>query len=350
MKSILILALLALLPLACFAAPPPQVVSLLRVVLQNKSAFAADAFTYNNFTAYVIFSGGEIYGVILHDSKQGYYIEAGRAEIENALRAYYLSRSYSPDALSQLPDIHARILATKSSHEPGEAKCRQQTGTDVLPCNSFETCKTACLGTPFCPSFAAGGTPGEFIYVLLDFENNSILLDDAYLAENAAYLSFAGNSSEQNALAYLSALSSLNRAATHASLSPLYDGYSYCYPPDYSLSQLTSLQSAAQRAYQNASKFLFLARTSERVANRTFIVLSNSAAAETPAENASAQPSENFSAPPPSALAPVAPAAPTAPSKQDSSQGMAILVGAALAVAAIGGAAYYFSRKGKKRL
>lgn len=307
-------------------------------------------FSHMGATAYAVASGGEIYGIFWPNQASSGYFLSDSGSIADALRSYYLSQGYSPDALSSLSAVHAGINRTQVAHKRGEAKCRQQTGTDALPCNSYETCRTACLGTPFCPNFAAGGKPGEFIHYLLDFENNSAALSLAYENEGAAYLAVAEKASQYNALAYLSSLGSLNKAATRASQSPLYDAYQYCATPDYALASITGLQLIAQRAYQNASKFYSLGGEAVKVANRTVagIVLMEGRKAAREAEAALQNASANASADAPvglpanltggqNASAPSPQGAPSSPLPNPSLPGVMFFAAGALAIAAIAG-------------
>jgi len=89
------------------------------------------------------------------------------------LDAYYRARGYSPGNSSELAAIHEGIQELGHAQDSGEAECRRLAGTDNHPCVSFESCRVACFASPFCPNFIYGGEPGEFVYVLWNFENSS---------------------------------------------------------------------------------------------------------------------------------------------------------------------------------
>ena len=275
-----LIALLALLSISlAFPNTPPAVVVLSAQVAPNGTAHLPIPFQLGGSTAYAIVSGAEIQGFILpSNTMYGYYIATTPGEIEGALQAYYLMEGYSPDALSQFSAVHDGISRIKGTRDSGEAACRVLTGADRNPCDDFESCQKACYSvTSFCLPMALGaGRP--FIDTIWLFENDSSALTSAYAAEADAYSAVSQNASQYNALAYLSSLVGINRAATRASQSQLYDEYSYCFSPDYSLPAITRLQQAAQKAYQNASRFYSIVPDAQAIANRTLSGMASYAA------------------------------------------------------------------------
>jgi hypothetical protein len=301
-----ILALLLALPSIAFAlsASSSAIADIANAALPAGQEYSVQQFEFKNASAFAIVSDNEIYALFASGLPllEGHPL-TGEADISRALEAYYPSQGYSP--WLSFADIHAGLLSVSENYKKGEAKCRQITGTDVLPCDSYDSCRVACLGTPFCPNFANGGKPGEFIHVLLAFENNSKLLGQAYLDESAAYSPLLDGISPREAEAYLESLSGLNRAATRASQSPLYTDYSYCFEPDYSLPVITNMQLSAQKAYAQSRPFLALNSTAQQVRQRTLAALELQSSM-LPAEanrtsagaNASAAPENNSSVAP----------------------------------------------------
>jgi hypothetical protein len=247
-----------------------------RQAVPENGSFYIQKFPFLGSQGFAVVSEGEVYALfesgipMLEDQPI-----TDIARIEALLSAYYYNEGYN-DSLS-FSAIHAGLISVRADHEKGEEACRRITGTDVLPCNSYDACRMVCLGTPFCQNFAASGKPGEFIRVLLEFENNSKQLDAAYLAESVAYSSLTGGITPHGAEAYLESLSSLNRAATRASGSPLYTDYSYCFEPDYALPVITNMQLSAQKAYAQSSPFLLLNSTAQLVRMRTLAALERKA-------------------------------------------------------------------------
>jgi len=256
-----------------------QVSSLAAQVAPNGSNYSIEVFNSSNSNEYVVVSGSEIYGVILPGFPFGEpYLSTDKQRISDALRAYYISHGYSPSALSQLSGVHEGLSQISGSHRKGEAKCRILTGTDRSPCNSYDSCQKACYSvTSFCMPIALGAGH-TFINVIWQFENDSISIENAYELEGKAYSRLSGNATEWNAFLYLSSIEEINKVATRASSSRLYDDYSYCFAPDYSLGAITGLQLIAQKAYQNASKFYWLADNAGKVANRTLAGLAKKSA------------------------------------------------------------------------
>ena len=279
MKMRLAAAFLLISLALAFSNTPLEVVVLSAQVAQNGSARPPISFQLGGSTAYAIVSGTEIQGFILpSNTMYGYYIATTPGEIEGALQAYYLMEGYSPEALSQFSAVHDGITRIKRTRDSGEAACRVLTGADRTPCTDFDSCQKACYTvTSFCLPMALGaGRP--FIDTIWLFENDSSALTSAYAAEADAYSAVSQNASQYNALAYLSSLVGINRAATSASQSQLDDEYSSCFSPDYSLPAITRLQQAAQKAYQNASRFYSIVPDAQAIANRTLSGMASYAA------------------------------------------------------------------------
>ena len=241
----------------------------------------AQAMIVDNTVLYAFFAPVAPYSTTLAPLTQ-------QQDILEADRSYYSSLGYSPGALSALPGVHQGILSIRDSRLAGEAACRILLGTDRNPCTNFTTCQYACYSvTSFC-MVEALGAGRDFINLVWDFENNSILLGRAYDAENSSFAAYSQDSSPQSAYAYLQSLYNLNTAATSAASSPLYTWYSYCFSPDYSLANLTSLQLSAQDAYQNASHFFNAPSEAGRVLNLTLEGVAKQNRFELPSELAAA--------------------------------------------------------------
>jgi len=151
-----------------------------------------------------------------------------------------------PTNLSDFEPAHAGIVGIREKYKAGEATCRILTGTGNSSCTSFTSCQTACYAvTSFCLPIALGsGAP--FINAIWDFENDSSSLNLAYAHEEEAYVSLQQSTTRENLENYVASLERIKSAATNASLSPLYDGYSYCFKPDYALDNITSILLAAE--------------------------------------------------------------------------------------------------------
>ncbi len=264
---------------AAASGAPLPVVALSEQLSQNGTARTLLEFQLGGSAAYAIVSGESVQGFIVpSNTAYGYYVATTPGEISGALDAYYRSQGYSEDALSQFYPVHAGIRGIAGIRNRGEAACRVLTGADRSPCYDFLSCQKACYTvTSFCLPMALGvGRP--FISTIWEFENNSAALSRAYENEGIAYSQVAANGSQYNALSYLASLVELNRAATRASQSPLYDSYSYCFSPDYSLPAITSMQQAAQKAYKNASMFYSLDEEADAIASRTIAKMASYAA------------------------------------------------------------------------
>lgn len=245
----------ALLEFASYAVPSNQ-------------SFSIQQFPYKGATGFAVVSEGEVYA---HFASGVPILEeqplTGTAQIGDALSAYYLSQGHSQNL--SFSDVHAGLLSVMANYEKGEAKCRILTGADRTACTSFETCQKACYSvTSFCQPIALG-TSRVFIDEIWKFENNSIALGEAYLNESVAYRAFADGITQEEAHAYLDALVGVNRAATRASNSPLFDGYSYCFEPDYALPVITNMQLSAQKEYAQSEPFFTFNTTVDKVRAHT---------------------------------------------------------------------------------
>jgi len=234
--------------------------------------FSIQPFPIRGSDSFAVSSGGEIYGIFV----SGIPILEDRPltapdEIENALATYYTCHNYTPNVT--FSDVHAGLLSIMANHEKGEAKCRILTGTDRTACTSFESCQKACYSvTSFCLNIALG-SGRAFVNEIWEFENDSRALDAAYLNESVAYAAMQDGVTLEKARAYLDALINLNRAATNASKSALYDGYSYCFEPDYALPVITNMQLTAQKRYALSEPFFTLSDKAKQVRSRTLAAL-----------------------------------------------------------------------------
>ncbi len=249
----------AILEFASFAVP-------------HGAQFSIQPFPYRGSDCFAVVSGGEIYGIF--ESGLPLFEDTPLTapdDIENALTAYYAYQNYSPNITFN--DVHAGLLSVMANYHKGEAKCRILTGTDRTACTSFETCQKACYSvTSFCMPIALG-TGRAFVNEIWKFENSSKLLGAAYLNESVAYSSLQDGITYGEAKAYLDTLISLNRAATTASKSALYDGYSYCFEPDYALPVITNMQLTAQKRFAQSEPFFTLTEQAMAVRNRTSTAL-----------------------------------------------------------------------------
>ncbi|MFA6907491.1 MAG: hypothetical protein WC263_01555 [Candidatus Micrarchaeia archaeon] len=286
------LALLALLlalssPAYALSQNSSSIMKFASFAIPSGQQFSVQPFPLSGSQAYAVVSGGEVYGIFA----QGLPILEDRPltapdELESALSAYYLSKGYSRNL--SFADVHAGLISVMASHERGEAKCRILLGTDRTACTSFETCQKACYSvTSFCLNIALGSGK-EFVNEIWKFENGSRALDAAYLDESTAYSQLLDGITPSEARAYLNALISLNRAATSASKSPLFDGYSYCFEPDYALPVITNMQLTAQKRYAQAEVFFALQDNAMRVRSLTTAALEAKSSAERDAHAAQA--------------------------------------------------------------
>jgi len=240
--------------------------------IPHGAQFSIQPFPYRGSDCFAVVSGGEIYGIF----ESGLPVLEDRPltapdEIENALTAYYTYQNYTPNIT--FSDVHLGLLSIMANYEKGEAKCRILTGTDRTACTSFESCQKACYSvTSFCLNIALG-SGRTFVNEIWKFENNSRALGSAYLNESVAYAAMQGGITPDGARAYLDTLVGLNRAATAASKSPLFDSYSYCFEPDYALPVITNMQLTAQKRYAQAEPFFALSGTAMLVRSRTLAAL-----------------------------------------------------------------------------
>lgn len=239
-------------------------------------ASRGELFTIENFTH----NGAVAYALISQSGPQAIFAPSflsGKAEpltnqqeLQSALSSYYLSRGFDAQALRKLESVHSGFLGIKGSSKSGETECYRLMGLEGRPCNGdYEKCKAYCIGTPFCNNFAYGGTLGEFVYVMLEFENLTRNLDAAYENESIAYAALANSTSKDTVAAYLLSIGGVNRAATKVSSSKLFEGYSFCFTPEYSLPTITTLQLSAQNAYRQSLPFLEINGTARDISNRT---------------------------------------------------------------------------------
>jgi len=209
------------------------------------------------------------------------------AQIEPALAAYYLSKGYDPEAVKDLESVHKGFRGIRENRKSGEAECFRLMGMEGRPCDGdFELCKAYCIGTPFCNNFAYGGELGEFIRVIIEFENLTLQLDKAYENEETAYEALSKGADKDTVSAYLASIGGVNRAVTKVSSSSLFYGYSFCFTPDYELPTITALQLSAQNDFRLGSPFLTLAQSADNIRNRTLDGMAAKAAHEAAQEAA----------------------------------------------------------------
>ena len=321
------------------------------VAVPQGQPFSVQPFPHQGSNAFAVATGSEIYGIfvpglpVLEDQPL-----TAPDEIESALADYYSSQGYSPNI--SFTDVHSGLMSVMAKHEKGEAKCRILTGTDRTACTDFESCQKACYSvTSFCLNIALG-TGRAFVNEIWKFENDSRTLDSAYLNESTAYSTLLDGITPAEARTYLDTLISVNRAATTASKSALYDGYSYCFEPDYALPVITNMQLTAQKRYAQSEPFFTLADKAMLVRSRTLAAVEaasnlekdkraaqaarDAALAE---QNASAQAAQNVSELPPTS--------PPAGVSQSSSGLLPLLAAGALILIFAAGA-FLFARSRKK--
>jgi len=277
--KILSLLLALILCGAAFAlnSTSPAILEYGTLAVPSDQTLSVHPFTFRNATAYAVVSNNSVYGIFASGLP---FIEdsplTSEADLRDAIIAYYVSQSYSSNL--SFEDVHAGIVSVSDNYQKGEDKCRILTGTDRTACTDFESCQKACYSvTSFCLNIALG-SGRDFVNEIWEFENNSDLLDLAYANESKAYVPLLDGITLEEAKAYLNAVSELNRAATRSSKSALYDGYSYCFEPDYALPVITNMQLSAQKSYQKSEPFFTLDSLVSLVKNRTQDVLSSKAA------------------------------------------------------------------------
>jgi len=258
--------------LACAASAlsssSPALLEFASYAVPSNQSFSIQQFPYQGSIGFAVVSNGEVYALfasgvpILEEQPL-----TGDGQIGGALSAYYSSQGNSPNL--SFSDVHAGISSVSGNYAKGEAKCRVLTGTDRTACTSFDTCQKACYSvTSFCQPIALG-TGRAFIEEIWEFENSSKALGEAYLNEGVMHAALLDGITHEEAVAYLDSLVALNRAATQASNSALYDGYSYCFEPDYALPVITNMQLSAQKAYARAAPFFAIGATAQQVRART---------------------------------------------------------------------------------
>ncbi|MCX8196840.1 MAG: hypothetical protein N3G80_00790 [Candidatus Micrarchaeota archaeon] len=227
------------------------------------------SYTVQNFT-----HGGEFFSAVVVEGQLYAFVGKGKAvqdlqQIKSLLHSYYLWQGYSPKAVEEFSAVHEGILKIKDKRKENEAKCKVVIGTDRTVCDSFEHCLQACYSvTSLCQPVALGaGRP--FIEAIWSFENDTKQLDRAYEEEQKAYEQLLLQPNKSSVQNYLSALAQINKVATKLSSNPLFDYYSFCYPPDYALPNLTVLQLQAQKAHSNLSVFFEIDSAAQRVFNLT---------------------------------------------------------------------------------
>ena len=276
-QLLLALALMLLAPSAhALTANSSAISSFASAAIPANQSYSVQQFPFSGSQDYAVISGSVVYGIfasgvpILEDTPL-----TAPDELESALSAYYISQGYSSNI--SFSDIHAGIASVASNREKGEAACRVLLGTDRIPCTDFESCQRACYSvTSFCQPVALGAGR-VFINEIWKFENSSRLLTEAYLNESLAYNALSGGVTPAGANAYLGSLVEVNRAATAASKNALFDGYSYCFAPDYALPVITNMELAAQKRYAGAAPFFTLPDDAMQVRQRTNAALANEA-------------------------------------------------------------------------
>lgn len=267
MRLILPMLLLAAFIPFAFAEVPYSVTYQAGFILPGGAGYTVDGFAYGNNSTFILLWNGQPYAVFLPSAQPGKFEPVVQADkIAAMLQEYYLSNGHSPSAAAGLDVAHRKILEIKGARKSGEEKCRLLLGTDRRQCFDFFSCQQACYSvTSFCLPVALGADR-PFINTMSEFENATAALDSAYTNESAAYGEWKNNSTALSLQGYLHSIELLNRAATRASSSYLYDWYSYCFRPDYSLANLTVIQLEAQRDYKSAVPFLSLGEISQTAA------------------------------------------------------------------------------------
>ncbi|MCX6772522.1 MAG: hypothetical protein NTV88_01995 [Candidatus Micrarchaeota archaeon] len=258
-KFLAVLLILAALSPLYYADTPYSVKYFASFILPNTSSYSLDSTIFENQTVYFILTDDKIISVMLPTQSAGKYSPAtDTKKIGEIMRSYYYSLGYTPQAAEGLSSAHEKIIVIKGRRASGEQKCRVLLGTDRHSCTDFFSCQVACYSvTSFCQPVALGAGR-EFINYVWAFENNSRDLDAAYASEESSYAAWSSNRTSQTMADYLSSINDINKAATQASSSPLYDGYSYCFRPDYALADITSVQLSAQKDYASSSRFISL--------------------------------------------------------------------------------------------
>ena len=356
MRALAAILLFACLLAAAFAEVPFSVSYQMGFMLPPRADYSVDGFAYGNDSTFIVLWKGHPYAIFLPSAQPGKFEPvADEKKIAAMLGDYYLSNGYSPSASDGMDAAHQKIMGIKDARKIGEEKCRVLLGTDRSPCFDFFSCQRACYSvTSFCLPVALGADR-PFINTISEFENATTALDSAYAYESAAYGEWKNNSTGLSMQNYLHSIELLNKAATRAHSSYLYDWYSYCFRPDYSLAAITAIQLDAQKDYRNASRFLTLADDASAAAEVARIGISRRLSAElafnlsleanlSRLQNLSASQSRNGTLPPAS------PEQATAASIQQPQEaaGIAVLaIGAALILILAAVLIIYLKRKGR---
>ncbi len=246
---------------------------------ENSSYYLAQ-FPHDNKAAQALIVNGSLYAIFIPKSTDSASLEplSGNEKIASALFDYYSSSGYSNDSVKEFIKIHARVNSIRNSAKPGEDRCRILLGTDRHPCTDFESCQKACYSvTSFCQVVALG-TGRTFINLAWAFENDSASLASAYGREQLAFKAFEANMSANTSAEYLASLHEISSATTRATSSQIYSDYSYCFLPDYNLSEVNSIYLSALQAYTNASRIYLIPFYTEKVRNTTLAGLARKAA------------------------------------------------------------------------
>ena len=153
------------------------------------------------------------------------------------------------------------------------------------------------------PEFRLRGSPGEFIYIMLAYEDSSRALDFAYAGEESNYAALSSGFSYEKAAKYAEAVSALEAAAKNASNSAIL-GYSFCNPPDYGAGDMAAVDSFLQNRVRSSAPFYLAQNYSDVVRNRTVMALAKEEQRQLPPRIVH-----------PAAPVPSAPAAPAAASE-----------------------------------
>ena len=304
MKAATVMLLAAFAAILSAAAYPSGAKTFGYTVVPEGTGFTIDSFTYSNGTAYAIASGSEIYAILLPNFSSVNPIPlTDRTKLISALRQYYSQTNHSELSQQDFEAAHGEILNISLRRVSGEAECNRLMGTDRFNCTSFEECRLACFATPFCPNFAYGGSPGEFIYIMLAYEDSSRALDFAYAGEESNYAALSSGFSYEKAAKYAEAVSALEAAAKNASNSAIL-GYSFCNPPDYGAGDMAAVDSFLQNRVRSSAPFYLAQNYSDVVRNRTVMALAKEEQRQLPPRIVH-----------PAAPVPSAPAAPAAASE-----------------------------------
>ncbi|MEM4633950.1 MAG: hypothetical protein QW275_02225 [Candidatus Anstonellaceae archaeon] len=266
------LALIFLILISCINSveTPSSVLSTSYQIVPEEVAFSIKHFNFSGSEAYAVLIGEDVYAILVQNppSVKPKVLD-NEKEISQALKEFYKANGFTIDALDEYELAHASISSLKNRRDKGEAACRILLGTDRNPCTDYESCIRACYSvTSFCQPVALGaGKP--FINTILKFENDSRNLDEAYDAEGNAYAKVIENRTYENSLGYVDAVENLVKAAEEASQNRLFEDYSYCFAPDYSIQELKEVRKLVQEANYRASKAFFADSSAKEVLRKT---------------------------------------------------------------------------------